>query len=242
DRTIYQSEGGYSAYVLARAERDRLAAARDERRRNLVRKELAWLRRGPPARTSKPKFRIEAANALIADEPPARDKVDLLRFAGSRLGDKVLDAVDLTVAHPGAPAPLLRRLTWRLGPADRYALVGANGSGKTTLLRVLAGQLEPGAGVVERGQTVKLAYLSQDTVELPRDERVLESLESIRKRATLADGRELTAGSLCERFGFGGDRARARIAELSGGERRRLALMRLLMGEPNVLLLDEPTN
>jgi ATP-binding cassette subfamily F protein uup len=240
DQTIHRSEGGYAAYVLARAERDALRKAYDERRRNLVRKELAWLRRGPPARTSKPKFRIEAANALIADEPPARNTVELLRFAGTRLGDKVLDAVDVSVSY--GDAQILRRLTWRLGPGDRAALVGANGSGKTTLLRLLAGDLQPDAGVVERGQTVRLAHLSQDTAELPGDQNVLESLESIRRRATLSDGRELTASSLAERFGFRGDRVRTRIEDLSGGERRRVALMRLLMGEPNVLLLDEPTN
>jgi ATP-binding cassette subfamily F protein uup len=245
EQTIHPSEGGYAAYVLARAERDRLTSVREEQRRQLVRKELAWLRRGPPARTSKPKFRIEAANALIADEPPARDRVELLRFAGSRLGDKVLDAVDVSLSYSTpseAASPLLRGLTWRLGPGDRFALVGANGSGKTTLLKLLSGELPPDHGEVERGQTVKLAYLSQDAVELPRDERVLESLESVRRRATLSDGREITAGMLVERFGFRGDRARTRIADLSGGERRRLALMRLLMAEPNVLLLDEPTN
>ena len=239
-RTIHRAEGGYAAYVLARAERDLQTQAREERRRNLVRKELAWLRRGPPARTSKPRFRIEAANALIADEPPARDSVELLRFAGTRLGDKVLDAVDVSMAFGGEP--IIKRLTWRLGPGDRVALVGANGSGKTTLLRLLAGEVTPDAGAVERGQTVKLAHLSQDTAELPGDERVLESLEAIRGRARLADGRELTASSLAERFGFRGDRARTPVSDLSGGERRRVALMRLLMAEPNVLLLDEPTN
>ncbi|MHB8689691.1 MAG: ABC-F family ATP-binding cassette domain-containing protein [Solirubrobacteraceae bacterium] len=245
EQTIHPSEGGYAAYVLARAERDRLTSVREEQRRQLVRKELAWLRRGPPARTTKPKFRIEAANALIADEPPARDRVELLRFAGSRLGDKVLDAVDVALSYSTpseAASPLLRGLTWRLGPGDRFALVGANGSGKTTLLKLLAGELAPDAGVIERGQTVKLAYLSQDAVELPREERVLESLERVRRRATLSDGREITAGMLVERFGFRGDRARTKIVDLSGGERRRLALMRLLMAEPNVLLLDEPTN
>jgi len=237
---VHQYEGGYAAYVLARAERDRQEAARDARRRQLLRKELAWLRRGPPARTSKPKFRIEAANELIADEPDPRNTVELLRFSSARLGGKVLDAEDVTVRY--GERTLLRKVTWRLGPGDRVALVGVNGSGKTTLMNVLGGELEPSSGTVERGQTVRLAHLTQDAVELPGHLRVLESLEQVRGRIRLADGRELTAGGLCDRFGFRGERARTLVGELSGGERRRLQLMRLLMGEPNVLLLDEPTN
>ncbi len=240
DGGVAQYEGGYSAYVLARAERERQEAARDERRRNLLRKELAWLRRGPPARTAKPKFRIEAANALIEDVPEPRDKAELLRFAGSRLGDRVLDAEDVSLRF-GAQ-PLLDHVTWRLGPGDRVALVGVNGSGKTSLLRVLTGELAPMAGEVQRGQTVKLAFLSQDTAEVPGHLRVLESLEAIRGRATLSGGQEITAGMLCDRFGFRGEKAFTAVADLSGGERRRLQLMRLLMGEPNVLVLDEPTN
>jgi ABC transport system ATP-binding/permease protein len=240
DTTVHQYEGGYAAYVLARAERDRQAASREDRRQQLMRKELAWLRRGPPARTSKPKFRIEAANALIADEPQARDTAELLRFAGRRLGDKVLDAEDIMLSY--GDRPVLRRVTWRLGPGDRVALVGVNGSGKTSLLKVLSGALAPTGGAVDRGQTVRLAVLSQDTAEIPGHLRVLESLEEVRGRATLADGVEITAGMLAERFGFRGDRARTLVRDLSGGERRRLQLMRLLMDEPNVLLLDEPTN
>jgi len=240
DGTVHQYEGGYAAYVLARAERDRQAASREDRRQQLMRKELAWLRRGPPARTSKPKFRIEAANALIADEPQARDTAELLRFAGRRLGDKVLDAEDIMLSY--GDRPVLRRVTWRLGPGDRVALVGVNGSGKTSLLKVLSGALAPTGGAVDRGQTVRLAVLSQDTAEIPGHLRVLESLEEVRGRATLADGVEITAGMLAERFGFRGDRARTLVRDLSGGERRRLQLMRLLMDEPNVLLLDEPTN
>jgi ATP-binding cassette subfamily F protein uup len=240
DGAVHQYEGGYAAYVLARAERDRQEASRAGRRRQLLRKELAWLRRGPPARTSKPKFRIEAANALIADEPQARDRAELLRFATSRLGDKVLDAVDVGLTL--GDREVLRALTWRLGPGDRVALVGVNGSGKTSLVRLLAGELEPTAGVVERGATVRLAHLSQDTVELPGHLRVLESLEEVRGHARLGDGQEITAALLCERFGFRGEKAYTSVGDLSGGERRRLALMRLLMGEPNVLLLDEPTN
>ena len=239
--TVHQYEGGYAAYVLARAERDRQAAARDDRRRQLLRKELAWLRRGPPARTSKPKFRIDAANALIADEPEVRDHAELLRFATARLGDKVLDAVDVRLAF-GDGAPLLRDLTWRLGPGDRVALVGVNGSGKTTLLSLLAGALEPDAGEIQRGATVRLARLSQDTAGIPGHLRVLEALEEVKDVATLSDGRQITASMLCDRFGFRGDLARTPVRDLSGGQRRRLQLMRLLMGEPNVLLLDEPTN
>jgi ABC transport system ATP-binding/permease protein len=240
DGAVHQYDGGYAAYVLARAERDRQEAARDDRRRQLLRKELAWLRRGPPARTAKPKFRIAAANALIADEPEVRNRAELLRFATARLGDKVLDAVDVSLAF-GAK-DVLRGVTWRLGPGDRVALVGVNGSGKTTLAKVLSGELEPTSGGVERGATVRLAHLSQDTVEIPGHLRVLESLEEVRGRATLSDGQEITAGMLCDRFGFRGDRARTLVRDLSGGERRRLQLMRLLMAEPNVLVLDEPTN
>jgi ABC transport system ATP-binding/permease protein len=237
---VYQYDGGYSAYILARAERDRQSAAREDRRRQLVRKELAWLRRGPPARTSKPRFRIDAANALIADEPPARDTVQLLRFATARLGDRVLDAVDVSVAF-GARS-LLSHLTWRLGPGQRVALVGANGSGKTTLIRLLAGDRAPDSGEVERGATVQLSELSQDTTELPPGLRVVEALAQVRGRATTSAGEELTAGTLAERFGFRGEKLSTRTDDLSGGERRRLQLMRVLLTAPNVLLLDEPTN
>jgi ATP-binding cassette subfamily F protein uup len=240
DGGVHQYEGGYAAYVLARAERERIEAVREERRQGLLRKELAWLRRGPPARTSKPRFRIDAAEALIAGEPEPRDRTELLRFASSRLGDRVLDAVGVSVAYDGQP--VLRDATWRLGPGDRVGLVGVNGSGKTTLIRLLSGDLEPDAGEVERGATAKTALLSQDTAEIPGDLRALEALEEIKGRATLGDGRELTAGQLAERFGFRGEKGRALVRDLSGGERRRLQLMRLLMGEPNVLLLDEPTN
>ncbi len=237
---VHRYDGGYAAYVLARAERDRQEAAQSDRRRQLVRKELAWLRRGPPARTAKPKFRIEAANALIADEPPVRDRTELLRFAGARLGEKVLEAVEVSLAYGGHD--VLRRLTWRLGPGDRVALVGVNGSGKTSLLRLLGAEQAPSSGTVERGATVRLAHLSQDTAEIPGRLRVLESLEAVRRHAVLSDGQEITAGMLCDRFGFRGDRSRTLVADLSGGERRRLQLMRLLMEGPNVLLLDEPTN
>ncbi|HET6548617.1 MAG TPA: ABC-F family ATP-binding cassette domain-containing protein, partial [Solirubrobacter sp.] len=240
DGAVHQYDGGYAAYVLARAERERQAAAREQRRQTLLRKELAWLRRGPPARTSKPKFRIEAANELIAGEPEPRDRTELLRFATQRLGTKVLDAEHVALGYDGTP--LFTDVTWRLGPGDRLALVGVNGSGKTSLIKLLAGALSPTAGTVTRGQTVQLAHLSQDTAEIPGDLRVLEAVEEVRGYGRLGDGRELTAASLLERFGFRGERARTLVRDLSGGERRRLQLMRLLLGEPNVLLLDEPTN
>ena len=242
DGSVHQYEGGYAAYVLARAERERQAAAREERRQQLLRKELAWLRRGPPARTSKPKFRIEAANALIADEPEPRDRAELLRFATARLGDEGRRRRG-SLALVRRRRALLRDVTWRLGPGDRFALVGVNGSGKTSLTRLLAGELEPTAGVVSRGATVRLARLSQDTAEI----RAGPAGARGASRRSAATGGSATGGSsppssLLERFGFRGERARAFVRDLSGGERRRLQLMRLLMGEPNVLLLDEPTN
>jgi ATP-binding cassette subfamily F protein uup len=237
---VHQYEGGYAAYVLARAERERQEASRASRRQQLLRKELAWLRRGPPARTSKPKFRIDAANALIADQPEARDRAELLRFATSRLGNKVIDVLDASLML--GTRRVLRDLTWRLGPGERVAIVGVNGSGKTSLLRLLSGELEPSSGRIDRGATVRIAHLSQDTAETPGHLHVLESLEHVRGHATLSSGEEITAAMLCERFGFRGEKARTLVDDLSGGERRRLALMRLLVGEPNVLLLDEPTN
>ena len=237
---VHEYEGGYSAYVLARAERNRIAAVEESRRQNLVRKELAWLRRGPPARTSKPRFRIDAANALIADEPPAREAVDLLRFATARLGRTVYELEDVTL-RVGERA-LLTRCTWNLGPGDRIGLVGVNGSGKTSLLRLLAGQAQPAAGRVVTGKTVKLGYLSQHVVELDPTWRVLESVEKVQRVMSLGAGREITASQLCERFGFTGDKQWTPVGDLSGGERRRLQLLRLLMEEPNVLFLDEPTN
>ncbi|MEO6858431.1 MAG: ABC-F family ATP-binding cassette domain-containing protein [Solirubrobacteraceae bacterium] len=240
DQRVHQYDGGYSAYVLARAERDRQASAREDRRRQLVRKELAWLRRGPPARTSKPKFRIEAASALIADEPPARNTVELLRFATARLGNMVIDAVNVSVTLGGHR--LLDDVTWRLGPGQRLGLVGPNGAGKTTLVRLLGGDLAPDSGEVQRGSTVSLAELSQDTAELPSGLRVVEALAEVRGRATTSGGEELTPGTLAERFGFRGEKLAARTDDLSGGERRRLQLVRLLLAGPNVLLLDEPTN
>jgi ATP-binding cassette subfamily F protein uup len=237
---VHAYDGGYSAYVLARAERDRMQQATDARRANLVRKELAWLRRGPPARTSKPRFRIDAANALIAEEPPARDRVELVKFASARLGRTVYDVLDATVEVGGTV--LLEHLTWLVGPGDRIGIAGVNGSGKTSLMRVLVGDLAPTAGKVVRGVTVRPAYLSQDVVELPPALRVLEAVEMVRREVDLGKGRSITATQMCERFGFVGNAQWTPVGELSGGERRRLQLLRLLMDEPNVLVLDEPTN
>ena len=240
DGRVDAYEGGYAAYVLAKAERDRQARASEARRRNLMRKELAWLRRGPPARTSKPQFRVDAANALIADEPAPRDRLELQRFATSRLGKDVVDLEDVTISRGGRA--LLDRATLRLGPGDRIGLVGVNGAGKTTVLRLLAGETSPDAGRRKEGRTVNLAHLHQHVDQLPTQESVLASVESIRRVTKLPGGAELTATSMLERFGFTGDRLMARIGDLSGGERRRLQMLRLLMDEPNVLLLDEPTN
>ncbi|MGI5326199.1 ABC-F family ATP-binding cassette domain-containing protein [Actinomadura nitritigenes] len=242
DGRVERYEGGYSAYVLAKAERSRIAAATEAKRQNLLRKELAWLRRGPQARTSKPKFRVDAAQALIADEPPLRDAVELTKFATARLGKTVYDIEDVTVrVGDDAGRDIFERMTWRLGPGDRVGLVGVNGSGKSTLLRLLDGSVEPVSGKVVRGRTVQLAHLSQDLEELDPSRRVLESVEEIRRRITVGK-REWTASQLLERLGFAGDRQWTPVGDLSGGERRRLQVLRLLMGEPNVLLLDEPTN
>ncbi len=239
EATVRSYEGGYAAWVLARAERERLAAATEARRQNLLRKEIAWLRRGPPARTSKPKFRIDAANALIADVPEPRDQVSLRRLATARLGKQVYDLSGATV-RVGSRA-LLSSVDWHVGPGDRVAIVGPNGAGKSTLLRILAGTRRLDGGEVRVGQTVRSAFLSQELAELPGDKRVLEAVEEVARRVNLG-GRELNAAQLAEVFGFTERRLWTPVSELSGGERRRLQLLRLLAGEPNVLLLDEPTN
>ena len=237
---VEEYDGGYSAYVLAKAERMRQRDAAEARRNNLLRKELAWLRRGAPARTSKPKFRIDAANALITAEPPPRDSVELLAFANARLGKTVFEVHDATLEMGGRV--LLDRLTWNIGPGDRIGILGSNGVGKTSLIRMLLGELRPAAGRIVTGVTVKPAYLSQHLEELDPTWRVLESVEHVAQRVDLGRGRELTASQLCERLGFGADGQWTPVGDLSGGERRRLQLTRLLMGAPNVLVLDEPTN
>lgn len=236
---VEQYQGGYSDWVYARAERARLAQQAEDKRRNLARKELAWLQRGAKARTSKPKFRVEAAEALIADVPPPRDTVELMAFAKRRLGKTVieLEDVDLNVED----RTLLEDQTWRIGPGDRIGVVGVNGSGKTTLLRLIAGEREPDAGKRIEGKSVRLAHLSQEVHELPGHWRALEAIEDVAQRITLGKD-EYTASQLAERFGFPKGRQWTRVQDLSGGERRRLQLARLLMGEPNVLVLDEPTN
>ncbi|GAB7190190.1 ABC-F family ATP-binding cassette domain-containing protein [Kineococcus sp. NUM-3379] len=245
DGVVDPYDGGYAAYVLTRAERSRVAAVTEERRQNLLRKELAWLRRGAPARTSKPRFRIDAANALIADEPPPRDSVELARMATTRLGRQVLDLEDVDIAREvgGRPKVLLERVTWRLGPGERIGVVGVNGAGKSTLLDLLTGALAPDSGTVKRGSTVVVAELSQEVRELDEvaDLRALEAVQEVARHVRLGD-RDVPAGQMLERLGFTTQRQWTLVSDLSGGERRRLQLLRLLMSEPNVLLLDEPTN
>ena len=241
DGTVQSYEGGYAAYVLARAERDRLSAVVEERRGNLLRKELAWLRRGPPARTSKPRFRIDAANALIENEPPPRDDVALVRFATRRLGKDVVDLVDASVQL--GDRLILDDVTWRLAPGERVGIVGVNGAGKSTLLRAVTGDQPLSSGRRRIGKTVVIAFLTQEVRELEKyaSWRVIEAVEDVRAFTTLG-GKEVTASQLATRLGFTGGRQQTRVGDLSGGERRRLQLLRLLMTEPNVLILDEPTN
>ena len=239
DATVRQFDGGYAAYVLARAERARRDEASEARRQNLLRKELAWLRRGPPARTSKPKFRIEAAEALIEDVPPPRSSTELRALSQRRLGRSVYDIENVTLTV--GSRVLLRDITWHVGPGDRIGIIGVNGSGKTHLLRLLTGDVAPSSGTVRVGQTVQAAYLSQEVAELPDHLRVIEAVQEIRTTAVLG-GTELSATQLAERFGFANTRQWTPVADLSGGERRRLQLLRLLLTQPNVLLLDEPTN
>ena len=241
DGIIEPFEGGYAAYILQRVERDRSAAASEARRQNLLRKELAWLRRGAPARTSKPKFRLDAASELIANEPNPRDSVALSKLATTRLGKDVLDIEDLS--YSVADKHLLRNITWRLGPGDRVGLVGVNGAGKTTLLKLITGQLNPNAGRVKRGKTVNIAILSQDVNELEEfaNERIFE-LIAREKSTFVVDKQEVSTTQLVEQLGFTKAQLQTPIGELSGGQKRRLQFLRLLFGEPNVLILDEPTN
>jgi len=241
DGGVSSYEGGYAAYVLAKAERDRVAEVTEERRSNLLRKELAWLRRGAQARSTKPKFRIDAANDLLADEPAARDDVSLVRFATTRLGKDVVDLIDATVSF--GDRRLLDRVTWRLAPGDRIGIVGVNGSGKSTLMRAIYGDLPLSAGKRKVGKTVSMAYLTQEVRELEKfaDWRVIEAIEDVKQFTRLGD-KEVSASQLAKRLGFSGGRQQTRVSDLSGGERRRLQFLRLLMAEPNVLILDEPTN
>ncbi len=305
DGIVDAYDGGYAAYVLARAERARQSANIETRRQNLLRKELAWLRRGPPARTSKPKFRIDAANTLIEGEPEPRDRFELQKFATARLGKDVFDLhrvrLEVGAARSASDEPaaggvggrppsqtarsasdepaaggvggrppsqtarsasdepaaggvggrppsqlqnrvLLNDLSWSIGPGDRIGLVGVNGAGKTTLLQLLTGEVEPSAGKAKQGKTLQIGHLTQAVAELKGSDRVLETVERLRAQTKLATGREASASSLLEDFGFTGNKLTTRLDDLSGGERRRLQFLRLLLAEPNVLLLDEPTN
>lgn len=245
DGTIDPFDGGYAAYVLARAERDRSAAVVESKRVQLVKKELAWLRRGAPARTAKPKFRIEAANELIADVPEPRDSVALSKMATARLGKDVIDLenVSLTIGEGEGAKNLFNNITLRLAPGERLGLVGVNGAGKTTLLRLLNGEVEPSSGKMKTGSTVKTAVLTQEVRELDDvlTMRVVEVIER-EKRSFEVAGKEMSAGQLVEQLGFTKEKQWTMVKDLSGGERRRLQLLRLLVGEPNVLMLDEPTN
>ena len=240
DGQVDAYEGGYNDWIFARAERSRQADAIEQRRQNLARKELAWLRRGAPARTSKPRYRIDAAEALIAAVPPPRDKVELMAFSRQRQGRIVVELEDARIDTPDG-RPLVDDLTWRLGPGERIGLVGVNGSGKTTLLRALAGEYPLAAGRRIEGRTVRLGWLRQELDDLDPDMRLLDAVEEVASYVQLGK-KELSAAQLAERLGFSPKRQRTPIKDLSGGERRRLQLTRVLMSEPNVLLLDEPTN
>jgi ATP-binding cassette subfamily F protein uup len=238
--SLEEYDGGYSAYVLAKAERARQTSAMDARRNQLIRKELAWLRRGAPAQTVKPKFRVDAANELISSEPAPRDKSELLKFALNRLGRTVLEYQHAKIT--AGDKELISELTWNIGPGDRFGIVGINGAGKTTLMRTMAAELEVAAGKLVTGITVKVAFLTQHLDELDPTWRVLEAVENVANHIEIGKGTTLSASQLCERLGFDRDGQWTPVGDLSGGEKRRLQLTRLLMDSPNVLLLDEPTN
>ena len=248
DGIVEPFEGGYAAYILQRVERDRQAAATEAKRQNLMRKELAWLRRGAPARTSKPKFRIDAANALIADVPPVRNKVELSQMAVSRLGKDVVDIEDVDVSYPDASTPgttkdVLKKVTWRIAPGERTGIMGVNGAGKSTLLGLVTGSVEPTRGRVKHGKTVKVATLTQQLDELREVENDRVSDVIGRKRTSyVAGGKEMTPGQLLERLGFTSAQLSTPVKDLSGGQKRRLQLLLILLDEPNVLILDEPSN
>jgi len=237
---VEEYDGGYSAFVLAKAERARQTSVMDQRRNMLIKKELAWLRRGAPARTTKPKFRVDAANVLIAGEPEPRDQGALLKFALNRLGKTVYEAHHVQVKL--GDNELINDLYWNVGPGDRIGIVGINGAGKTTLMKTLVGEIQPTAGKLVTGITVKAAFLTQHLDELDATWRVLEAVEKVANRVEIGGGRELSASQLCERLGFDRESQWTPVGDLSGGEKRRLQLTRLLMDSPNVLLLDEPTN
>jgi ATP-binding cassette subfamily F protein uup len=237
---VEEYDGGYSAFVLAKAERARQSSVMDQRRNMLIKKELAWLRRGAPAQTVKPKFRVDAANVLIAGEPEPRNQGELLKFALNRLGKTVYEAHHVQVKL--GDNELINDLYWNVGPGDRIGIVGINGAGKTTLMKTLVGEIQPTAGKLVTGITVKAAFLTQHLDELDPTWRVLEAVEKVANRVEIGGGRELSASQLCERLGFDRESQWTPVGDLSGGEKRRLQLTRLLMDSPNVLLLDEPTN
>ncbi|TGD40533.1 ABC-F family ATP-binding cassette domain-containing protein [Brevibacterium aurantiacum] len=241
DQIVEPFEGGYAAYILQRVERDRINAATEQKRQNLMRKELAWLRRGAPARTSKPKFRIEAANQLIADVPEVRNPIELKKMATARLGKDVVDLLDVSLSF--GDQQILDNVTWRIGPGERTGILGPNGAGKSTLLSLISGELEPDEGRVKRGKTVKVGVLDQQFKELDAigGQKVREVL-SESKTSFNIEGKDFTPAQLLERLGFAKEHLSARVKELSGGQKRRLQLLLLLMSEPNVIILDEPTN
>ena len=243
DRVVEPFEGGFSAYILQRVERDRLAALAEEKRQNALRRELAWLARGPKARGTKPKFRVDAAHELIADVPPLRNELELKRMAMARLGKQVVELKNVTVRFDGKPAPVLDGVDWIIGPGDRYGIVGANGVGKTTLLKMIQGVQAPTSGFVKIGKTVKFAVLSQHLDNLTRfgDDRVRQVISNYTRRMML-DGKEMTPAQLLEKLGFSRADLNEPVCDLSGGQKRRLALMLILLDEPNVLILDEPGN
>ena len=245
DRIVESFEGGYAAYILQRVERDRMAAATEQRRQNLARKELAWLRRGAPARTSKPKFRIDAANALIADVPPLRDTVSLQSLAVTRLGKDVVDLINASVSY--GERSVLRDIEWQIAPGERTGILGVNGAGKSTLLGLIDGSVAPSSGRVKRGATVKIATLSQRLDELDNfaDDPVRVVIGGLRTTYTFGSGskaQELTPGQLLERLGFASTHLSTPVKDLSGGQKRRLQLLLILLDQPNLLVLDEPTN
>ena len=245
DQIVEPFEGGYAAYILQRVERDRMTASSEAKRQNLARKELAWLRRGPPARTSKPKFRIDAANALIADVPEIRDNVSLRSLAVARLGKDVVDLLDVSVAYDDHQ--VLRDVEWRIAPAERTGILGINGAGKSTLLGLIAGTVQPSGGRVKRGKTVKIATLAQRLGELEDhlDDPVRAILDRLRTSYTIGIGskaQELTPTQLLERLGFSTAQLSTPVKDLSGGQQRRLQLLLIMLDQPNVLILDEPTN